>query len=509
MQDLRQLVPQATHVFAQQHSSNARVVLRDPSCMGAAIAQLNGVVLRGQVLKAEEAPTDALLFVGNVDASLDDRTFRELFTAFGVVVRAFVMRFPESGASKNYGFVEFATVLQAERAKKELAAKVIGDRAIRIDWMDGNATTLKALHSCTLFIDRLPRKLLSIDSIVARCNEIAPVKFHRIALSHGNSRGFGFLDFYAGADAARVQEILNNTVVDGVTVRLSFGNPCKTGEQILGGPQPPAKKKMAQQQQPLRPHNIENSDAGRSDFIDNITGRHGNHHLHGQGVSAVMQASGPTSHSHIWRAPPQNPYNFPVAALRHHYVSCEAYYIQGRPVQYMPFMHRGQDPAPPTGYTYTTPWSEGDHHPRHLLYPQQAAAQQPLREVQLHEVYGPELGQAERKRKALFQPGRPTILRRLPSHDRMLVTPQREVVTYNEPVTITPGHAHLLHRGVPVQQSSPQSLFFQPIAGKSKPPVNGGSWASDLHCPIEIAYAPGTHYMGQHMQGLSGLAGLF
>jgi hypothetical protein len=73
---------------------------------------------------------------------------------------------------------------------------------------------------------------------------IAPVRFHRIALSHGNSRGFGFIDFDSAIDAARVQRALNNTVVDGITIRLSFGNPCKSGEQILGGPPPPPKRKV-------------------------------------------------------------------------------------------------------------------------------------------------------------------------------------------------------------------------------------------------------------------------
>ncbi len=32
-----------------------------------------------------------------------------------------------------------------------------------------------------------------------------------------------------------MQAALNNTVVEDVAVRLSFANPCKTGEQILGG----------------------------------------------------------------------------------------------------------------------------------------------------------------------------------------------------------------------------------------------------------------------------------
>ena len=191
--------------------------------------------------------------------------------------------------SKNYGFVEFATRAQAEEAKRQLAAKIISERAIRIDWMEGDASSLASLHSCTLFIDKLPRKLLSIDNIIFRCNAIAPVKFHRIALSHGNSRGFGFIDFATAADAARVQRALNNTVIDNINVRLSFGNPCKSGEQILGGPPPQPKKKAPRS----RNNSTSSSGSDKSDQPDEPSARVPYHYVatHNDNVNMLTMNS--------------------------------------------------------------------------------------------------------------------------------------------------------------------------------------------------------------------------
>ncbi len=62
-------------------------------------------------------------------------------------------------------FVEFATREQADEAKCKLSAKVIDDRAIRVDWMETTATAIECFHSRTLFIDRLPKTFHNIEAI--------------------------------------------------------------------------------------------------------------------------------------------------------------------------------------------------------------------------------------------------------------------------------------------------------------------------------------------------------
>ena len=49
----------------------------------------------------------ANIFVGNLAENVDERTLRDVFSAFGIVISTRLMRDPESGASKMYGFVSY------------------------------------------------------------------------------------------------------------------------------------------------------------------------------------------------------------------------------------------------------------------------------------------------------------------------------------------------------------------------------------------------------------------
>lgn len=50
----------------------------------------------------------ANLFIGNLDSDVDEKLLYDTFSAFGVVVGApKVMRDPETGLSRGFGFVSF------------------------------------------------------------------------------------------------------------------------------------------------------------------------------------------------------------------------------------------------------------------------------------------------------------------------------------------------------------------------------------------------------------------
>ncbi len=169
------------HVFLAPGSATARIVLTHAQELPAAIRLCHGRVLpSGHRCRASAAPVDALLFVGNLDPTLPLGAFAGLFTPFGHVLRLAMMTCPVTARAQGYGFVEFATPEQAESAKSALAAHVVLERTIRIDWVDGelaqrlaaadmagDADPLALLCAQTLFIDKLPRKMLCIDAIIA------------------------------------------------------------------------------------------------------------------------------------------------------------------------------------------------------------------------------------------------------------------------------------------------------------------------------------------------------
>jgi len=69
------------------------------------------------------------LYVKNVDESLSDEQFRELFSQFGVITSAHIMR-DENGASKGFGFVCYGTPEEATRAMTGMNGHMINQKPL-------------------------------------------------------------------------------------------------------------------------------------------------------------------------------------------------------------------------------------------------------------------------------------------------------------------------------------------------------------------------------------------
>lgn len=74
------------------------------------------------------------LFVGNLPWSLRGKDLIELFSPYGEVTFARVVLDRETRRSKWYGFVEFANVEDAVKAKEEMHEAEVNERSIKIDF---------------------------------------------------------------------------------------------------------------------------------------------------------------------------------------------------------------------------------------------------------------------------------------------------------------------------------------------------------------------------------------
>lgn len=74
------------------------------------------------------------LFIGGLAWAATDEDLQTAFSECGNVVSASVVRFPDTGRSKGFGFVEYSTTEEAEKAKNELDGKEIAGRNIKIDF---------------------------------------------------------------------------------------------------------------------------------------------------------------------------------------------------------------------------------------------------------------------------------------------------------------------------------------------------------------------------------------
>jgi RNA recognition motif-containing protein len=86
--------------------------------------------------KREFAPAqpNQKLFIGGLAWAATDEDLKKAFEPFGEVTSASVVRYPDTGRSKGFAFVEYATVEEATKAKEEMDGKELAGRSIKVDF---------------------------------------------------------------------------------------------------------------------------------------------------------------------------------------------------------------------------------------------------------------------------------------------------------------------------------------------------------------------------------------
>jgi RNA recognition motif-containing protein len=73
------------------------------------------------------------LYVGNLPFGIDDEKLREIFSSYGEVEEATVIKDKYSGRSKGFGFVTLKDSKDAEKAIAEMDGKSVEGREIKVN----------------------------------------------------------------------------------------------------------------------------------------------------------------------------------------------------------------------------------------------------------------------------------------------------------------------------------------------------------------------------------------
>eukprot|EP00976_Prorocentrum_cordatum_P010084 202272-Prorocentrum_minimum.AAC.1 len=107
-----------------------------------AIKTLNMIKMYGKPIRVNKATSDkktldvgANLFVGNLDSDVDEKLLYDAFSAFGVIVATpKIMRDPDSGNSRGFGFVSYDTFEASDAAIDAMNGQFLCNRAITVTY---------------------------------------------------------------------------------------------------------------------------------------------------------------------------------------------------------------------------------------------------------------------------------------------------------------------------------------------------------------------------------------
>ncbi|XP_010451329.1 PREDICTED: peptidyl-prolyl cis-trans isomerase CYP59-like [Camelina sativa] len=99
-------------------------------------AHSSAVILEciGDIPEAEVKPPDNVLFVCDLNPVTEGEDLHTIFSRFGTVISADVIRDSKTGNSLCYAFIKFETKEACEQAVLKMAGALIDDRRIRVDF---------------------------------------------------------------------------------------------------------------------------------------------------------------------------------------------------------------------------------------------------------------------------------------------------------------------------------------------------------------------------------------
>lgn len=205
-------------------SSTATVTLENPQVLDDWNSERT-FLLRGQSVSVSPTPTEMVLCVAKLPFHYNESDFYELIKGFGEVKMYFLMISEKTGASKGYGFVQYANKESALSARNALNDKMVDTFQLVCDWLDSSHLTFKSLHSTCLYVDHLPRQFRDMGEFRAIFETIVKPPYCQIALRNGCPLDWGLVEYLSAEDAELAQTSCNGFRLRNQPIRVVFFIP--------------------------------------------------------------------------------------------------------------------------------------------------------------------------------------------------------------------------------------------------------------------------------------------
>jgi len=163
------------------------------------------------------------LYVGNLDQEVNEQKLYEHFVQYGHIINTKVMRDSYNGESRGFGFVTFANINDALRAKSLLNYTKILDREIRIA-LKRNPTELN--QSANLFFKNLDPTITS-KKLEEECSKYGSIISCVVKVDEETGRplGYGYVQFETGPNADECVQTMNNMKLGEKNISVSHFLP--------------------------------------------------------------------------------------------------------------------------------------------------------------------------------------------------------------------------------------------------------------------------------------------
>lgn len=181
----------------------------------------------------EESKT---LFVGQLSWNVDNDWLSSEFADAGDVISARVQMDRQSGRSRGFGYVEFATAAAAHSALEKFQGKEIDGRAIKLDLStprQANPTArakqfgdVPSAPSSTLFVGNISWNTTE-DQLWEHFGQYGDVSSVRIPTDResGKPKGFGYVEYSDIENAKKGYDGASGSEIDGRFIRLDYSQP--------------------------------------------------------------------------------------------------------------------------------------------------------------------------------------------------------------------------------------------------------------------------------------------
>ena len=195
-----------------------------------ALETLNYTAIKGQPCRIMWSQRDPSLrrsgsgnvFIKNLDATIDNKTLHDTFSAFGNILSCKVA-LDEQGNSRGYGFVHFESQEAAELAIEKVNGMLLNDRQVFVGRHISKKERIQAMEALranftNVYVKNLDETVGDEDlqKLFGKFGQVTSAVVQRDA--EGKSKLFGFVNFATHEAAQAAVDALNNTDFKGKTI---------------------------------------------------------------------------------------------------------------------------------------------------------------------------------------------------------------------------------------------------------------------------------------------------